>query len=224
MLNIQIIFIAVFLYSIAISAQQSGPYSAKEGGIGATQNPNSKTVVSPAKETNSTKAQSQTIQALEKDIVQKLVDLEKLQYQASEYRDFSKEMFLINEKSTSAVGPEGMLTAKYVEYTFEAGKTKEVRVVHRKKNLKNDLHSITRTLTYTPGNSESIKIIVDKFDTRVLGTSEVEAYKNLTTEAKLQALKAIDSALFSTIFRLDTYIQRNELSKIEKNRNQLEGL
>jgi hypothetical protein len=221
----QKLILSFFLVSSIVFGQGSGPYPNKEGGIGNTQGTTTSTPAKVGKDSNYSKSFPVNIAILEKEILIKLSDIEKLQQQASEFnKDLQKEIFLISENSVSGLGQAATITAKYVEYIFEAGKTKEIKVVNRQKILKNDLHSITRTLSYTPGNSESIKITVDKFETKVKGNSEVEAYKDLTKESKLQALKAIDSALYATIFRLDSFIQKNEISKLEKNRTLLEGL
>ena len=65
---------------------------------------------------------------------------------------------------------------------------------------------------------------VDKLETKAKGISEVGNYKDFAPEVKLQALKTIDLTLFNSIYRLDAFIQRNQISKNDKNRNQLEGL
>jgi hypothetical protein len=221
----KLLFILI-LFNLGLLAQNnSGPYPNREGGIGNTQNPNSSQPKPNEKESNYTKSIQENIGIVEKQIALKLTDVERLQLEATEFnKELQKEIFLINESSSSPTGPDGLIIAKYVEFVFEAGKTKEIKIVNRKKLLKNDLHSITRTLTYTPGNSESIKITVERFDSKVKGLTENEMYKDLVKESKLQALKAIDHALFATIFRLDSFIQRSQISKIEKNRTQLEGL
>lgn len=223
---LRLIFILI-ICNLGLLAQNSGPYPNREGGIGNTQSPNSAQPKpnSKEKESNYSKSILENIAIVEKQIASKVSDVERLQLEATEFnKDLQKEIFLINERSSYPVGAEGLITAKYVEFVFEAGKTKEIKIVNRKKLLKNDLHSITRTLTYTPGNSESIKITVEQFDSKVKGITETEMYKDLVKESKLQALKAIDQALFATIFRLDSFIQKSQLSKIEKNRTQLEGL
>ncbi len=223
---LKLIFILT-ISSLSLMAQNSGPYPNKEGGIGNTQSSSSNQPKSNSKEkeSNYTKSILENISIVEKQITSKLTDVERLQLEATEFnKELQKEIFLISESSSAAVGAEGVITAKYVEFVFEAGKTKEIKIVNRKKILKNDLHSITRTLSYTPGNSESIKITVEQFDSKVKGINETEMYKDLVKESKLHALKAIDNALYATIFRLDSFIQKSQISKIEKNRTQLEGL
>jgi len=175
----------------------------------------------------SEKALLQKLTNLEKEITTKVSELEKLQSQAVEFnKNLAKEMFIINENASSPTSShQKYLTSHHVEYTFEGGnKIKEVRVVSRHKSLTNDINSIVKVISFVPGNLDSIKVTIDKLDTRVNGVSEVENYKDFAPEVKLHALKAIDTTLLTTIYRLDSFIQRSQITKNEKNKNQLEGL
>ncbi|MBK9502546.1 MAG: hypothetical protein IPO06_24830 [Leptospiraceae bacterium] len=175
----------------------------------------------------SAKAVLQNIAILEKNIALKVADLERLQTEAAEFNpDMKKEIRIVYEKPTNPIpGPSKYLVYRYVEYEFEgANKVKEIRVISRHRSLTEDMHSIMRTVSFSPGNMDSIKVTVDKLETKAKGISEVGNYKDFAPEIKLQALKTIDLTLFNSIYRLDAFIQRNQITKNDKNRNQLEGL
>ena len=177
--------------------------------------------------TASEKAVLQKLANLEKEITTKVSELEKLQSQAVEFnKNLAKEMFIISENATVPTsGHQKYIISRHVEYSFEGGnKIKEVRVVSRHKSLTNDINSIVKVISFVPGNLDSIKVTIDKLDTRVNGVSEVENYKDFAPEVKLHALKAIDTTLLTTIYRLDSFIQRSQITKNDKNKNQLEGL
>jgi hypothetical protein len=175
----------------------------------------------------SAKAVLQNIVTLEKNIALKVADLERLQVEASEFNpDMKKEIRIVYEKPTNPIpGPQKYLVYRYVEYEFEgSNKIKEIRVISRHRSLTDDMHSIMKTVTFVPGNMDSIKVTIDKLETKAKGISEVGNYKDFAPEVKLQALKTIDLTLFNSIYRLDGFIQKSQISKNEKNRNQLQGL
>lgn len=175
----------------------------------------------------SAKAVLQNLITMEKNIALKVVDLERLQSEAAEFNpDMKKEIRIVYEKPTHPIpGPQKYLVYRYVEYEFEgANKIKEIRVISRHRSMTEDMHSIMKTVTFTPGNLESIKVTVDKLETKAKGISEVGNYKDFAPEVKLQALKTIDNNLFNSIYRLDSFIQKNQITKNDKNKNQLQGL
>ena len=166
----------------------------------------------------SAKAVLQNIAILEKNIALKVADLERLQTEAAEFNpDMKKEIRIVYEKPTNPIpGPSKYLVYRYVEYEFEgANKVEVIRVISRHRSLsildKQQIDSLQ-------------KVTVDKLETKAKGISEVGNYKDFAPEVKLQALKTIDLTLFNSIYRLDAFIQRNQISKNDKNRNQLEGL
>ncbi|MBK8395234.1 MAG: hypothetical protein IPL26_08315 [Leptospiraceae bacterium] len=169
---------------------------------------------------------NQNLTTLEKGIVEKIATLEKLQARAAELNSNLKQKVTINDEVPNLVkrGGSDIVTSRHIEFTFEGEKAKELKVVSKKKNLSNDLHSVVRTLTFTPVNLESIKIKVVRFDSVTKGVSEIEDYNSMPLEAKIVALKAIDLVLYNTIFRFDTLIQRAEVSKLENTRNNLTEL
>jgi hypothetical protein len=175
----------------------------------------------------SAKAVIQNIAVLEKNIALKVADLERLQNEAAEFNpDMKKEIRIVYEKPTNPIpGPSKYLVYRYVEFEMEGGnKIKEIRVISRHRSLTEDMNSIMKVVSFTPGNPDSIKVTVDKLETKAKGISEVGNYKDFAPEVKLQALKTIDNNLFNSIYRLDSFIQKNQISKNDKNKNQLQGL
>ena len=207
----------------AVFAQANKSANADRENFGVVQSKNdTQTSNSP-----SAKAVIQKIAVFEKSIASKVDDLEKLQAQAVEFnKNLKKELFIINENASGpAPGPQKFLISKHVEYSFEGGnKIKEIRVVSRHKSLTDDVNSIIKIVSFSPGNSESLKVTIDSLDSKANGILEVENYKDFAPEVKLQALKTIDRTLLNSIYRLDSYIQRSQATKNTKNQNQLEGL
>lgn len=228
------IYLVVSVISTGLLFAQTKISNSDRENIGTVQQKgDSKTNSQPASTTGgvsggaSEKALLQKLANLEKDITNKVSELEKLQSQAVEFnKNLGKEMFIISENATIPTSShQKYIISRHVEYSFEGGnKIKEVRVVSRHKSLTDDINSVIKVVSFVPGNLDSIKVTVDKLDTRVKGISEIENYKDFAPEVKLQALKTIDSTLLNTIYRLDSFIQRSQITKNEKNKNQLEGL
>jgi hypothetical protein len=176
----------------------------------------------------SAKAVIQSISTMEKSIAMKVADLERLQNEAAEFNpDMKKEIRIVYEKpiNNPIPGPQKYLVYRYVEMEIEGGnKIKEIRVISRHRSLTEDMNSIMKVVSFTPGNTDSIKVTIDKLETKAKGVSEVGNYKDFAPEVKLQALKTIDNNLFNSIYRLDAFIQRSQITKNDKNKNQLQGL
>jgi hypothetical protein len=171
-------------------------------------------------------AVNKNISLLEKNIADKIANLEKLQTKAAELKADMKEKVTIADE-VPAMAKDGnvqIVTSRHIQFTFQANKAKELKIVSSKKNLRYDLHSVVRTLTFTPGDLSSIKIKVDRFDSRTFGIAEIEDYNSMPLESKIVALKAIDLVLYNTIFRFDTLIQRAEVTKLENGRSNLSEL
>lgn len=169
---------------------------------------------------------NQNLSNLEKSISEKISKLEKLQAKAAELdKSFKEKIIIADEVPTLERASNPLIvTSRHIEFTFQTEKAKELRVVSRKKNLNNDLHSVVRTLTFTPGNISSIKIIVNRFDSRIKQISEIQEFDSMPLEGKIIALKAIDNVLYNAIFRFDTAIQRAEVSKLEHTKDNLSEL
>ena len=169
---------------------------------------------------------NQNLSNLEKSISEKISKLEKLQAKAAELDKSFKEKIIIADEVPALERASNPLivTSRHIEFTFQTEKAKEVRVVSRKKNLNNDLHSVVRILTFAPGNLSSIKVTVNRFDSRVKQISEIQEFDSMPLEGKIVALKAIDNVLYNAIFRFDTAIQRAEVSKLEHTKDNLSEL
>jgi NAD-dependent DNA ligase len=101
---------------------------------------------------------------------------------------------------------------------------KEVKIISSKRNLKNDLNSVIRTLTFEPANFSEIKISVDRFESKVKGFPQVESYKDMPSEAKIHVIKLIDDILVNAIFRFDTFVQKSKEGKLEATINNVKEL
>ncbi|HMV44962.1 MAG TPA: hypothetical protein PLS71_12285 [Leptospiraceae bacterium] len=219
------IVISIFTTGL-LFAQNQIKNSDKGEGIGAVQQKSDKP--KPVANSASAKAMQDKIASLEKEIIVKISDIEKLQAEAVEFNpEMKKEIRIVYEqpKDHPIPGPQKYLVYRYVEYEMDGGsKIKEIRVISKHRSLMEDMHSIVKVVSFKPNDMSSIKVTVDKLETKAKGIQEVVNYNDFAPEVKLQALKTIDTTLFNSIFRLDTFIQRNQLSKNDKNRNQLEGL
>ena len=221
------IYLVISVFFTGLLFAQTKTSNSDRETIGAVQQKGDSKSSNATANTPSEKAVLQKLANLEKEITIKVSELEKLQSQAVEFnKNLAKEMFIINEKARLPTNDyHKFLISHHVEYTFEGGnKIKEVRVVSRHKSLTDDVNSVIKVISFVPGNLDSIKVSVDKLDSRVLGTPDIENYKDFAPEVKLHALKAIDTTLLTTIYRLDSFIQRSQITKNDKNKNQLEGL
>lgn len=169
---------------------------------------------------------NQSLSNLEKSIAEKVAKLEILQAKAAELDKSFKEKIIIADEVPALERNSNPLivTSRHIEFTFQAEKAKELKVVSRKKNLNNDLHSVVRVLTFTPGNISSIKVTVNRFDSRIKQISEIQDFDSMPLEGKIIALRAIDTVLYNAIFRFDTAIQRAEVSKLEHTKDNLSEL
>jgi hypothetical protein len=169
---------------------------------------------------------NQRLSELENRIKEKISNLEKLQSKASELNKGLKErVFIADEVPAMAQdGTVQIVNSRRIEFTFQADKAIELKIISSKKNIKNDLHSVVRTLTFTPTDFSSIKIKVDKFDSQTKGVPEIKEYGKMQSDAKLAALKVIDLVLFNTIFRFDTLIQKAENDSLDNTKKNLEEL
>ena len=169
---------------------------------------------------------NQNLATLEKGIVEKIATLEKLQARAAELNNNLKKKVTINDEVPNLIKSESreIVTSRLIEFTFEGEKAKEVKVVSKKKNLANDMHSVVRTLTFAPVNLDTIKIKIDRFESKTKGIDEIEKYTDMPLEEKIVAIKAIDLVLFNTIFRFDTLIQKAEVTNLENIKNNLTEL
>lgn len=219
------IVISIFTTGLLL-AQNQIKNSDKGEGIGQVQQKGDK--AKPIANTASAKAMQEKITALEKEIIAKVSDIEKLQAEAVEYNpDMKKEIRIVYEqpKDHPIPGPQKYLVYRYVEYEMDgSNKIKQIRVISDHRSLLEDMLSIKRIVSFTPGDMSTMKITVNKLETKAKGIQEVANYNDFAPDVKLQALKTIDTTLFNSIYRLDAFIQRNQLSKNDKNRNQLEGL
>ena len=218
------IYLLISIFAIgAIFAQANKAANSDRENIGVVQ----KKGEEKASNSPSEKAVIENIAKFEKSIAGKVDDLEKLQGQAIEFnKNLQKEIFIINEKADLPTPDHHkFLVSRHVEYSFEGGnKIKEMRLVSRHKSLTNDIYSIVKVVSFNPGNPDSIKVTIDRLDSKANGISEVENYKDFAPEVKLQALKTIDKTLLTTIYRLDGFVQRSQSVKNTKNQRQLEGL
>jgi septal ring factor EnvC (AmiA/AmiB activator) len=223
----RIYFLITILTTTAILAQSPGsssnssarkePQSSSQG--------SSELAIPPANG-NYANGVNQNLATLEKSITEKITRLDKLQTQVASLNKDLKEKITLPDEVPNTVKDNGNLivSARHIEFTFKEEKTKEVKIVSSKKRLSNDLHSVVRTLTFTPGDFASIKIKVDQFDSKMKGVPFVENYNNMNPDVKLMALKAIDLVLFNTIYRFDSYIQKGDTSKQENTKSHLTEL
>ncbi len=180
----------------------------------------------PAANGNYANGVNQNLNTLEKSITEKISRLEKLQAQVAGINKELKEKVSLPDEVPNIAKENGVLivSARHIEFTFKEEKTKEVKIVSSKKRLNNDLHSVVRTLTFTPGDFASIKLKVDQFDSKMKGIGMVESYNTMAPDVKLIALKAIDLVLFNTIYRFDSYIQKGDTTKQENTKSHLTEL
>lgn len=180
----------------------------------------------PAPKGNYANGVNQNLVTLEKGITEKISRLEKLQSQLVELNKELKEKVTIPDEDPNITKDNGVfiVSSRRIEFTFKEEKTKEVKIVSSKKRLNNDLHSVVRTLTFTPGDFASIKISVDQFDSKMKGIGMVENYNNMAPDVKQVALKAIDLVLFNAIYRFDSYLQKGETNKHDNTKTHLTEL
>ena len=102
---------------------------------------------------------NQSILNLEKSITEKISRLDQLHTKVAEINKELKDKVTIPEEEPNLTKESGniIVSSRRIEFSFKEDKTK-VKIISNKNRLSNDLHSIVRTLTFTPGDFSSIKI------------------------------------------------------------------
>ncbi|HRG44846.1 MAG TPA: hypothetical protein PLX69_12300 [Leptospiraceae bacterium] len=220
------ITILIYIFSTGLLLAQSPGSSSNSSARKEPQSSQGSELVTPPANSNHTNGVYQNLSSLEKSITEKISRLEKLQAKVAEINKNLKEKVSIPDEAPNITKDNGVLivSARHIEFSFKEEKTKEVKIVSSKKRLNNDLHSVVRTLTFTPGDFASIKIKVDQFDSKMKGVDMIENYNNMAPEVKLVALKAIDLVITNTIFRMDSYLQKGETDKQENTKTHLTEL
>lgn len=180
---------------------------------------------SPAKG-NYANGVSQNIATLQKSINEKVDRLNKLQAQLADINKSLSNHVTIPEEEPNITKEEGVtvVSSRKIEFSFQGNSTSEVKIVSSKRRIKNDLHSVIRTLTFNPSDFNSIKIKVDQFDGKVKGVPFEESYNAMSPDVQLVALKAIDLVLFNTIYRYDNYLQKRQIDKQENTKSHINDL
>lgn len=221
------IYILIFIFSTSLVLAQS-PGSSSNSSARKDPQPSQsiETTNQSAPKGNFAYALSQNIQNLEKSIAEKISRLDQLQTRVAEINKDLKNKATIPEEEPNIIKESGNLivSSRRIEFTFKEEKTKEVKIISSKKRMKDDLHSVVRTLTFNPGDFSSIKIKVDQFDSKMKEIPLVEDYNSMTPEVKQVALRAIDMVLFNTIYRFDNYIQKGETKKQASTKDHLTEL
>lgn len=162
----------------------------------------------------------------EKEILAKIALIEKLQIKISELNKSIQNTVIINDESPviAANSHLQIVSSRQLEFSFQNSKVKEIKITSSKRNLKNDLNSIIRILTFEPGNFSEIKIKVDRFESKIKGVSQVEAYHEMPPEARIHVIRLIDQVLLNTINRFETFIQKNKGERLENTINNVKEL
>lgn len=167
-----------------------------------------------------------TISMHEKNVLKKIASLEKLQMKVAEINQSLLNKIVIKDEVPvlhQDTNPP-IVSSRTIEISFQDHKVKEVKIISSKRNLKNDLNSVIRTLTFEPANFSEIKISVDRFESKVKGFPQVESYKDMPSEAKIHVIKLIDDILVNAIFRFDTFVQKSKEGKLEATINNVKEL
>jgi hypothetical protein len=163
---------------------------------------------------------------MEKNIGEKIIQLEKLHTRITELNKNLKDKVSIAEEIPT-LGYNGniqQVTSRQVEFTFQSDKTKEIKIISRKMNMSNDLYSVIRTVTFNPEKIDSLKMKIDQFDSKINRLSEIEEYSNMPLEVKIEALKSIDSILLNAILRFEGIIHKNGMHKVDKGKKNFKEL
>ena len=167
-----------------------------------------------------------TISIHEKEILTKIALIEKLHVKLSELNKTIQNKVIINDESPAIVTNSSIqiVSSRQLEFSFQNSKIKEFKIISSKRNLKNDLNSIIRVLTFEPNNFSDIKITVDRFESKIKGVSQVEAYSEMPPEARIHVIRLIDQVLLNTINRFETFIQKNKGEKLDNTINNVKEL
>lgn len=221
------IYILISIFSVSLVFAQSPGSSSNSSARKEPQSAQGSEMVIPsAPKGNFANGVNQNILNLEKSITEKISRLDQLHTKVAEINKELKDKVTIPEEDPNLTKESGnvIVSSRRIEFTFKEDKTKEVKIISNKNRLNNDLHSIVRTLTFTPGDFSSIKIKVDQFDSKMKGVLLVEDYNSMAPEVKQIALRAIDLVLFNAIFRFDNYIQKGETKKQDNTKGHLTEL
>lgn len=167
-----------------------------------------------------------TISLYEKNVLTKITTLEKLHSKAVEINKSLLTRIIIKDEPPTIQQDAtlNIVSSRQIEISFQDQKIKEIKVISSKRNLKNDLNSIIRVLSFEPANFGDIKIKVDRFESKVNGASQVETYKEMPSEAKIHVIKLIDEILVNAMYRFDTFIQKTKGGKLEATINNVKEL
>ncbi|HMV41762.1 MAG TPA: hypothetical protein PK079_16755 [Leptospiraceae bacterium] len=225
MLSRLFIIVYVFVASV-VFAQSPGSSSNTSRPQGAQKSEQGDSVSGAPAKGNYANGLSQNIVTLQKSINDKVDKLNKLQVQLSEVNKSLGSHVTIPEEEPNIKKEEGVIvvSARRIEFTFQGNNTSEVKIISSKRRINNDLHSVVRTLTFNPGDFNSIKVKVDQFDSKMKGVPFEESYNAMSPDVQLVALKAIDLVLFNTIYRYDNYLQKRTIDKQENTKSHINEL
>lgn len=113
---------------------------------------------------------------------------------------------------------------RYAEYSFDGDKVKDVRIIFKKKNIKNEAIFENKDLVFVPGQFQGIQVSTDKIETKSRNTKEMEYYREFTADAKLKTLKVIEGTVTNSVNKLTGFIRTTLTDREKKSIKAVDGL
>ncbi|MCC6275191.1 MAG: hypothetical protein IT569_05010 [Leptospiraceae bacterium] len=165
-----------------------------------------------------TKSLTRIINELEKSIEVRLKDLEAKHDQLIVLRPELKNKQTIVTEDIPFVYDEGYESNlyKYISFSFEEGKVKEIRLGSKKKRIHYEYAYENKTMIFTPPTVSNTKIVLERSD-RV----ETTVLSHISYDNQIKALRFIEASLRSSIYRMDVMMVLYKETKDRRNLYQI---